>query len=266
MDLNNKKIVITGAASGIGKALLEQLMSLPGTQIVASDLNEFDHPERDGLYIHRGDISHQEGVDDLFDFAIEQLGGIDLFVANAGFAYYEKPDQANWQHISRIYQCNTFSPIYSAQKMATLNQGQEYGVLITASFMGLYSLAGYSLYSSTKAALLSWAKAYKIEKNDLGHVMMLCPVATKTAFFNTKAPVPWPTQTAEQVAHYALKGVAKNRHRIYPSKLSVLTLLLNWVCPLVMPIYQRIEAFKFRRWLTSQQADPSLTQSSMPTK
>ena len=257
MDLHNKNIVITGAASGIGKALLERLVDIPGTRIVASDLNPFTPPAQGQVHPHTSDISNAEGVDQLFQYALETLGSVDLFIANAGFAYYEKTDKADWHHINRIYQCNTFSPIYSAQKMAELNPNREYGVMITASFMGLYSLAGYSLYSSTKAALLSWAKAYTAEKQDMGHIMMLCPVATKTAFFDTQAPVPWPTQTAEQVAHYALRGIAKNRHRIYPSKLSVLTLFLNWVCPLVMPIYQKIEAIKFRRWLDRRHTSSS---------
>lgn len=249
MDLNNKNIVITGAASGIGLALLEAISKIPKVTIVATDINPSAHSFPECVHFIQQDIANQQGVDTLFAQALERMGHIDLFIANAGFAYYEQTQQANWQHIENIYQCNTFSPIYSAHKMAGVNQGREYGVLVTASFMGLYSLPGYSLYSSTKAALLSWADAYRREKDDQGHIMMLCPVATKTHFFDTKAPVPWPSQSAEDVALAAIKGVQDNRHRIYPSKLSVLTLALNWVFPLVMPIYKKIEGAKFSKWL-----------------
>ena len=254
MNLDNKNIVITGAASGIGLSILTALSQKYQVKIVATDLNPFDHSIPPNVHIHQGDISTEKGVDELFEFAKEKLGSIDLFIANAGFAYYEQTEKENWQHIDRIYRCNTFSPIYSSHKMARLNQGREYGILITASFMGKFSLPGYSLYSSTKAALLSWADAYRREKDDQGHIMMLCPVATKTHFFDTTAPVPWPTQTASDVSAAAIKGVLANKALIYPSKLSVLTLLLNWAFPLVMPIYKSIEQFKFKKWLQGREA------------
>lgn len=248
MDLQDKNIVLTGAASGIGQAILRLLVVIPGVRIIAADLNPFS-PDSPAVKTFCGDLSQAQTLDQLFAFAQQEMGTIDIFIANAGFAYYEQTQAANWAHIDAIYRCNTYSPIYSAHKMAEINRGRAYSVLITASFMGIYSLPGYSLYSSTKAALLSWADAYRMEKNDLGTICLLCPVATKTQFFNTQAPVPWPTQSAEQVARAALQGLKTHRQRIYPSKLSVLTLLLNRIFPLTMPIYKHIELRKFRQWL-----------------
>ncbi len=255
MNINNKKIVITGAASGIGKSILEHLLQHSNVEIVATDLNAIPSELPDNVHLHQGDMASPTGIENLFDFALEKMGHIDLFIANAGFAYYEKTQQEDWAHINNIYQCNTFSPIYCSHKMARLNMGREYGVLITASFMGIYSLPGYSLYSSTKAALISWSDAYRREKNDQGHIMLLCPVATKTQFFNTNAPVPWPTQTSQQVALAAIKGIQKNHYKIFPSKLSILTLALNWVFPLVMPIYKAIETHKFKQWLSKRSVE-----------
>jgi len=255
MNINNKKIVITGAASGIGQSLLESLLQHSGVEIIASDLNLIDKNLPENVHVHQGDIASTTGIENLFDFALEKMGKIDLFIANAGFAYYEKTQHEDWDHIDSIYQCNTFSPIYCSHKMARLNKGREYGVMITASFMGIYSLPGYSLYSSTKAALISWSDAYRREKDDQGHIMLLCPVATKTHFFDTSAPVPWPTQTAQEVARAAIKGIQKNQYKIFPSKLSVLTLALNWVCPLVMPAYKAIETLKFKQWLNKDSVE-----------
>jgi short-subunit dehydrogenase len=252
MNLSDKKVIITGAASGIGQALLAQLLTTPNIQIIASDINPIAASYPEHVIKHQGNIADAQGIDELFDFAIKHMGQIDLFIANAGFAYYEQTEKEDWAHIERIYACNTFSPIYTSHKMARINEGREYGVMITASFMGIYSLPGYSLYSATKASLLSWADAYRREKDDQGHIMMLCPVATKTHFFDTTAPVPWPSQTSQQVASAAIKGINKNRHRIYPSKLSVLTLLLDWIFPLTMPIYKAIESFKFKQWLNTR--------------
>lgn len=255
MNLNNKKIVITGAASGIGHALLAELIQQEGVEVLATDLNPYPSTLPSNVQFLQQDIASAEGVDALFDAALAQMGKIDVFIANAGFAYYEQTQEENWQHIDKIYRCNTFSPIYASHKMARINQGREYGVLITASFMGIYSLPGYSLYSSTKAALLSWADAYHREKQDQGHIMMLCPVATKTHFFDTQAPVPWPSQNAQAVAKAAIHGIRTNKQRIYPSQLSKLTLALNWIFPIVMPIYKWRETQKFFQWLTQKSRD-----------
>lgn len=246
MHYNNKNIIITGAASGIGLALTQKLAKYPGVTILATDINPITTDLPKSVICHQGDISQPQQIEGLLDTAITEFGHIDIFIANAGFAYYEQ-QHADWQRIHNIFACNTFSPIYTAQAMANRCRN-PYQILITASFMGYHSLAGYALYSATKSALLAWADAYHWEKPDNANVSVLCPVATKTDFFQTKAPVPWPIQTAEQVADAAIKGLAKNKRIIFPSQLSRISRLVNWILPLTLPFYQRIEALKFKKW------------------
>ena len=103
MDWADKKIVVTGAASGIGLELVKGFLS-KGCRVVAADKSiNNDLLGLDGLYPLQGDLSTPEGVDDLFAYALEKLGSIDVFVANAGFAYYEKLAEADWGHISSIF-------------------------------------------------------------------------------------------------------------------------------------------------------------------
>ncbi|EAT12117.1 SDR family NAD(P)-dependent oxidoreductase [Bermanella marisrubri] len=249
MHYNNKNIVITGAASGIGLALTQKLAEFQGVKILATDINPISTELPNSVICHQGDISKPEQIDGLLDLAEGELGQIDIFIANAGFAYYEK-QQASWQRIHDIFSCNTFSPIYTAQVMAE-RYSTPFQILITASFMGYHSLAGYALYSATKSALIAWADSYRWEKPDNASVSVLCPVATKTEFFQTKAPVPWPAQTAEQVANAALKGLAKYQRIIFPSQLSQISRLINWLLPITLPFYQHIEALKFKNWLKS---------------
>lgn len=254
MRIENKVVVLTGGASGIGREILKKLIAFNGVRILVADLQPDNVPCFPQVEAMRCDTSRQEELDRLFDVAIERYGRIDLFIANAGFAYYEKTEQEDWEHIERIYRTNTFSPIYCAHKMARLNRGREFGVMITASFMGIYSLPGYSLYSSTKAALDSWAAAYRLENtgnDEKGRLFILYPVATRTNFFGAASsgvPVPWPTQSPEAVAEAAIQGILGNQARIFPSRLSRLTLFLDRVIPATMPVYQAVEQFKFRRW------------------
>lgn len=170
MDIQQKRIVVTGAASGIGRALLQQLAGYPA-QIVAADRDgaglqgAIAAVGRPGAHIVSfvGDLSHSEQVDGLFQFAVERMGGIDLFIANAGFGYCERLERADWQHIDAIYRTNVFSPIYAIEKMAELPHESPYRVVITGSVLGRIALEGYALYTSTKAALDRFLEGYRLE-------------------------------------------------------------------------------------------------------
>jgi short-subunit dehydrogenase len=143
-----------------------------------------------------------------------------VFVANAGFAYYEKLETANWQHIEKIYQVNSFAPIYSLLKMKELNKDKDFYVCITASAMATMGLAGYALYGSTKSALDRFADAYWQEQESKNHLGLVYPVATRTNFFGSagnQAPVYFPSQTPQQVARSIYKGILKRKKKIYPS-------------------------------------------------
>lgn len=118
MDIAGKNIVVTGAASGIGMHLV-QLLLQQKANILAVDRAEITltHP---GLHILQSDISSPENVDALFAHAVATLGSIDVFIANAGFAYYEKLEQPDWQRMEVIYKVNVLSPIYSLKKLVQL--------------------------------------------------------------------------------------------------------------------------------------------------
>jgi uncharacterized protein len=140
MQIKNKNIILTGAASGIGKALLMQLLDFEGIKVLAVDLNEVDIVS-DNVIPYICDVSKQAEIDKLFEFALTQFSTIDIFIANAGFAYYETIDKPDWQRIEKIFQVNVFGLIYSFQKMKALNIGREYFVMMTASAMSKVAIS-----------------------------------------------------------------------------------------------------------------------------
>jgi uncharacterized protein len=264
MNIIGAKIVLTGAGSGIGAALLKELSSYV-CEVVAVDINENNlknliteiSNSKTNTYTKVSpfitDISTEEGVDKLFDFCKQAMGGIDLFIANAGFAYYEKANAADWGHIEKIYQLNVFSPIYSFLKMKELNKGTTYQVCITASAMAFMGLAGYALYGSTKAALERFADAYDYEKDDAGILSLVYPVATRTHFFqasaSSPAPVYFPSQSPEQVAKAMIKGIKNNRKRIFPSSLFRISFLFGTLQRLSNIPYQWYTKKMFDKWV-----------------
>lgn len=254
MDWADKKIVVTGAASGIGLELVKGFLS-KGCRVVAADKSiNNDLLGLDGLYPLQGDLSTPEGVDDLFAYALEKLGSIDVFVANAGFAYYEKLAEADWGHISSIFKINYQSVVYNAQKMKQLCGSRPFHFVATSSGMAILPLPGYALYSSTKAALKGFAEAYRWELDRGQYFQVVYPIATRTGFFQNAggSPVPWPSQEARAVAQSIYKGIRKNRNSIYPSKLFYFLTLLNRCFPIIFKLYAHVEYQKLQRWLANK--------------
>jgi uncharacterized protein len=254
MQINNKNIILTGAASGIGKALLNQLLDFEGIKIIAVDLNKIENAS-DKIIPFVCDLSQQPEIDRLFDFALTQFQTIDIFIANAGFAYYEVIEKSDWQRIERIFQVNVFSPIYAFQKMKALNVGREYFVLMTSSAMAKLAIPGYALYGATKAALDRFEDAYRFENQDLGHLSLVYPIATKTNFFNRSVEasrknivIPFPAQTPEEVAKAMIKGILNNNRHIYPSKLFQFSRFLQKLFEVTASPYQYFYAHKLKEW------------------
>jgi uncharacterized protein len=255
MNLTNKNIILTGAASGIGKSLLEQLLIFDGIKIIAVDINPIaSDNQKVSSYIC--DLTKELEINKLFDFAKETFGQIDIFIANAGFAYYEQLTKPDWGRIERIFQLNVFSPMYSYLKMKELNIGREYGVIITASAMGKTAIPGYALYGATKAALDRFEEAIVYEPQDLGLLSLVYPIATKSNFFTNSATknqigivVPFPAQTPEEVAKAIIKGIQGNKRHIYPSRFYQIMRFLQWLSEKIVVPYQLFYAKELKKWL-----------------
>lgn len=260
MDIKNKRIVVTGAASGIGKALVTNL-SHYDCHILAVDRNsdglslflEKVPNSKAKIHSYICDIGYQEQIDDLFVHARQVLGEIDIFIANAGYAYYEQLSNADWERIDQIFKVNVHSPIYTAIKMKLLHPDTRYKVVITASAIGKLGLPGYALYGATKSAIDRFAEAYRFELPDPSSLTLVYPIATRTQFFQEasrhKAPTPWPSQTPQQVARAIIQGIDKNRKSIYPSLVYQIFLGIGRIIPPLYRLEQWIEMQRFKKWI-----------------
>lgn len=250
MDINNKNIVLTGASSGIGLAILKLLLNYKGVRIVAVARHIETIPSVDGIvFPFSADLRNEKGVDSLFEYTQSVFGEIDIFIANAGYAYLEKLSNPDWKHVEDIFALNTFSPIYSLQKLAKQDPERSKCFVCTISAVAKVSLPYYSLYCSTKAALHQFIEAYRFEVSDNLHVMAVYPVATRTAFFEKAAhekqpPIPFLSQTADTVAKAIIKGIEKNRKRVYPSFLFRIFNVLGQNFPFVFSLYSASEKRK----------------------
>lgn len=255
MNLNGKKIILTGASSGIGKEILKKLQEYD-TKIIAVGRNVSKIPKNSEKVIPFScDVSKKEEVDKIFDFAANRFGNVDIFIANAGFAYCEEINEANWEHIEKIFSTNVFSPIYSIEKMRILNGNRKYSVVITCSAVSEVPLPRYSLYCATKHAVNGFGRVFKYEAKENEIISLVYPIATKTNFFKNavhKAPVPWPVQAPNKVADSIIKGIKKEKRFIYPAKFFIISRILNRIFPFVNEVYAKIQINNFNKWLESQ--------------
>lgn len=254
MRIADKHIIITGASSGIGLEMLKLLMQYPNVRIIAVARNIDNIPCKGNVVIpFSADVSTQQGVDTLFDFAHRTFGQTDIFIANAGFAYLETLSKPDWQHIQNIFNLNVCSPIYSLQKFASESRDKKTFVC-TISGAGLVPLPAYSLYCSTKAALKQFINTYNYEKSDNLLLTSVFPVATRTDFFDkaakqTNAPLPWPRQEADTVAKKIINANEKERKEVYPSLIFRLLYPIGRAFPILLHLYSLSEKKKVKSLL-----------------
>jgi len=218
MDLNGKRIVITGATSGLGLEVLNLLLKYD-VRILAVGRNMTDVPQDEKIFPLQCDVSSQQGVDKVFAEASEKMGGIDLFWANAGFGCYQQFGEPDWVKMEQIFHTNVFSPYYSLQKMLTLYPNQKMLFMVTDSIAGLLEVPGFALYVATKFAINGGMSAIQYEVPKHVTVSIIYPVATKTRFFEragTSIDKAGPVQSSEACARAILRGIQKDSKKIYP--------------------------------------------------
>lgn len=256
MDIRDRNIIITGASSGIGLQLLNSLSLYSGVRIIAAARHIQNIPVKEGVIIpFAADLTQKEDVDRLFGFSDTVFNTIDIFIACAGFAYTERLNNADWQHIEQIYALNVISPVYSLQKQVEYNgnKGKSFFVCISSA-VATVPLPYYSLYCSTKAAIRQFMKTYRFEKQADTHIMTVYPIATRTVFFakagNNKAlPLPFPTQSPMTVAKSIVKGIEKDRISVSPSFLFRIFEYCGHIFPFIFTIYSLNEKRKIKKHL-----------------
>jgi NAD(P)-dependent dehydrogenase (short-subunit alcohol dehydrogenase family) len=225
MKLQNKVAVVTGGASGIGRALCRRFAAEGARGVVVADLDAAGAAqvasETGGLAV-TVDVGREADIVQLVERAMAAYGAIDLFCSNAGIALeggLETPEN-EWQ---RIWDINLMAHVYAARAVlpAMLARGDGY-LLQTASAAGLLTQIGSAPYAVTKHAAVAFAEWLAVTYGDRGiRVSCLCPQGVRTnmlteaqsgagRFLLEGALEP------EQVAESVVAGLAAERFLILP--------------------------------------------------
>jgi len=191
-DLTGLRAVVTGAGSGIGAALARRLATC-GASVMVNDLDA-DRAARVaaeiGAAVVAGDAASDEGAGELVAAAIADLGGVDLFCANAGVPTAGGPEttDAEWQ---QAWTVNVMGHVHAARHLLPgwLERGRGH-FLATVSAAGLLTMPGAAPYAVTKHAALAFAEWLALTYGDRGvRVQALCPQGVRTPMLSRLGPL-----------------------------------------------------------------------------
>lgn len=186
LELEGARVVVTGAASGIGLGLARRFVA-EGARVVVSDrdVDRLHAVAPDGAARVVADVGHRAGTYGLVDSAVQLLGDVDLFCANAGVptrggvAGPDLADDAAW---ATTFDVNVMSHVWAAQALVPRWVERGSGrFLATASAAGLLTMLGSAPYAVTKhgaVAFAEWLRATYLHRGVV--VQALCPQGVRT--------------------------------------------------------------------------------------
>jgi NAD(P)-dependent dehydrogenase (short-subunit alcohol dehydrogenase family) len=184
MDVRDKVVVVTGAASGIGGALARRFAAEGAATVVAADIDgdgAVAAAEAIGGVAATVDVAQESAIAALVDETERDVGPIDLFCSNAGILAIggvEQPDDA-WR---RSLDVNVMAHMWAARHLVPRMIERGGGHLLnTASAAGLLIQIGSGPYTMTKHAAVGFAEWLSVTYGDRGiGVSVLCPQAVDT--------------------------------------------------------------------------------------
>lgn len=231
-----KTIIISGASSGIGKALAQHYADQGITLgLIARNPERLEqtkrHCEEKGAIVETlaCDLQEYETLKNWVD-AFDHKNSVDLVISNAGISggTGETNTIERIEDIKRIYDTNVFAAIYLGQLLfETFQERQKGQIVFTGSIAGFQGWAGAPAYTSSKSAIHTYAESLRMlgKRNNI-KVNIIAPGFVKSAMTDqNEFPMPFMI-SAEKAATIIKKGIEKNKpYIIFPKRMYALSVL-----------------------------------------
>lgn len=228
--LNGKVVVITGASSGIGEAMAREYSKMGAKVVLGARREEELKRVADEIKAAGGEVAYaacdvvsEEECKRLIDTAIDNFGGIDVLICNAGLSMRALFDECDLKVLHRLMDVNFWGTVNCTKYALPWLQKSKGSLVGISSVAGIHGLPGRTGYSASKYAMTGFLDTIRVENLKKGlHVMTACPGFTAsnvrfsalTADGTQQGETPRneaKMMTPEQVAHIVARGIHRRK-------------------------------------------------------
>ena len=248
--MKNKVVIITGASSGIGEALVRNYAAQGAKVVLAARniekllvLSEEIQTYENQLLCIKTDVSKEGDCLKLIEGAIDKFGRIDIMINNAGISMRALFEETELSVIRKLMDVNFWGTVYCTKFALPFLLKSKGSVVAVSSIAGYKGLPGRTGYSSSKFAIHGFLEVLRIENMKKGlHVLTACPGFTASNIRNTALAADGSQQgesprdegkmmTAEKVAEHIVNAITKRKPRLTLTFQGKLTVWLNKFFP-----------------------------------
>ncbi len=227
-DFRDKNVLITGAASGIGRLLAEKIAA-EGAHVVLWDIDEAGLGEATQalalshrrVSTYRCDVSDQDDVYAVARRVLAEQGSVDVLINNAGVVTGRAILDATEAEIERTFAINTLAHFWTVRAFLPAMVERDSGHIVTiASAAGLVGAPRLTDYCASKFAAVGFDESLRLELRRQGLAIkttVVCPFYVRTGMFDgVRTRFPWllPILEPEYVARRIVRAIRRNRRRL----------------------------------------------------
>jgi NAD(P)-dependent dehydrogenase (short-subunit alcohol dehydrogenase family) len=244
VDLNGKRILLTGASSGIGESAAEEFARCGATVVVTARRKDLLDAVVGRIQDRGGgtaiampcDLSDLDAVDALAADVEERLGGVDILINNAGRSIRRPLAESleRWHDVERTMMLNYYSPLRLIRGVAPGMLQRGDGHIINVATWGVFSEASplFSVYNASKAALSSVSRVIETEWAPKGvhSTTLYYPLVATPMIAPTKQYEGLPALTSQEAAGWMITAARTRPVRIAP-RMAVVARAMDTVGP-----------------------------------
>jgi NAD(P)-dependent dehydrogenase (short-subunit alcohol dehydrogenase family) len=243
IDLQGKRILLTGASSGIGEAAAEKFARRGATVVVVARRKDLLNDVADRILADGGDalaidcdLADLDAVDSLAARVEKEIGGVDILVNNAGKSIRRPLAESleRWHDVERTMALNYYSPLRLIRALAPGMLERGDGHIINVATWGVFSESSplFAVYNASKAALSAVSRVIETEWSHKGvnSTTLYYPLVATPMIAPTKAYNGLPALTPSEAADWMITAARLRPVRIAP-RMAVTAKALDTVAP-----------------------------------